>query len=171
MKVQVLLVSLLISAALCDECKITRTVKRYTQCDPKWGNLLLGYVTTLCDNGSVTTTIATAMYSLGLKINRQDADPGLLHNWLKANDAYKGHMVDWRSLSRLGLNFINVITDKKEINKYICQNKVVIVSVFADDFWVLATGYRNLMYDVVAPKYEKTIALNNEIYRAVILDY
>ena len=171
MKVQVFIFSLLVSAALCDECKITRTVQRFTQCDERWGNLKLGYVTTLCDDGSVTTTVATAMYSLGLKINGQAANPGLLYNWLKANDGYKGHMVDWRSLARLGLNFIKVTTSKEEINSYICQNKVVIVSVFADDFWVLATGFHNLMYTVVAPKYEKTIALNNEIFRAVILSY
>ena len=171
MKVQVILFSLLVAAALCDVCQITRKVKRFEQCDKRWGDLKLGFVTTLCDAGSVTTTIATAMYSLGLKINRQDADPGLLFNWLKANDAYKGPMVDWRALSRLGLNYVNIVTDRAQINKYICQNKVVIGSVFDGDFWVLVTGVKDLMYNVVAPKYEKTIALNNEIYRAVIFDY
>lgn len=62
----------------------SRPYPMFKQCDPEWGSLQYDSSTeTICQGGSLLSSIAMGLAGTGLKYN-----PGTLNQWLKANNGY-----------------------------------------------------------------------------------
>lgn len=96
----------------------------YLQCDPSWGNDLMGVTgpgerATICEEGCAMSDIAMALYALNVTVPGNDSDiatnPGSLNWWLENNDGYECIDGDCN-------NLVLPIIDKISNNMLIYQN-------------------------------------------------
>ncbi len=65
----------------------------FKQCDSRWGNETMGVKgpgeqATICREGCAMTSLTMGLRDLGLFINNTELDPGVMNNWLQANEGY-----------------------------------------------------------------------------------
>jgi len=64
----------------------------YLQCDPLWGNDLMGGsqrpVDTLCQQGCAVTSLTMALAKRGERLDGAPLDPGTFNQWLHTHDGY-----------------------------------------------------------------------------------
>jgi len=128
----------------------------YLQCDPKWGNNLMGGSNpnhdTICIQGCAMSSLSMALNGKGFKINSTEINPGTMNTWLKNN---KGYTCINNNCNNLVLNapdslsphYISFISEKEkpsieEMKKWITKiNPIAIAHVHNKGHFVLVTGY------------------------------
>eukprot|EP00456_Euglypha_rotunda_P048707 TRINITY_DN3903_c0_g1_i8.p1 TRINITY_DN3903_c0_g1~~TRINITY_DN3903_c0_g1_i8.p1 ORF type:complete len:113 (-),score=11.83 TRINITY_DN3903_c0_g1_i8:170-508(-) len=78
----------------------------FSQCDPRWGNIPLGFSTTdtICSAGCAMTSVCMALYTWNAVIYNDIAYPTDFNQWLMNNNGYAdGDLLVWNSVAALGI--------------------------------------------------------------------
>ena len=136
------------SSAMATTCIINRSAPVYKQCNPRWHDKILGLskTITICEQGSVISSIASALASFGMKINGEVPNPDNLNEFFKENEGFNANLMDWSILEKkFGLTFVRTISVPGAIIDEICANRIVFLYAQTDyeSHEVLVTGYDN----------------------------
>nr|ACL36505.1 sexual maturation-related protein [Euplotes aediculatus] len=123
----------------------------YKQCDAAWKDIKMGDKT-ICQAGSLTTSMSMALRKRGKKIDGRESNPGTLNAWLKTHGGYSGNLFVWGSVAPLGLKFLYHTTNHTNIRNCICEDTCeAILNVENGKHYVLATGFSGPIYKVNNP--------------------
>lgn len=108
----------------------------YSQCDAQWGSIRLSWFKTMCQSGSLFTSIASLIkgYNQTL-IDSTETTPKNLLDWLDSK-GYSTSFYDWKSIIGLGFEYYG-FQNKDEIIKSINNGFVGVVYVPGKDLWHL----------------------------------
>ena len=113
----------------------------YTDCDKTWYKILIGNGTkTICEAGSIISSMASAIAGFNIQINNNDVTPKSLNKWLISHNGYiADDIYVWTTVSKLGFTFIGFDSTGAQAAVAFKSGKVVLINVMSDTNWALVT--------------------------------
>ena len=139
--VYAVVISTLAVSAFTAGCNIGRSSPVYNQCDSRWGSNQLGSSSTICKVGCLMCSVASALSGLGKKVNGKIPTPDVVNSFIRNEYGYKSNPFIWTSVERCGIKYEGQLESTADIQKALCDKKVVILLVDGGGHWLLATGY------------------------------
>jgi len=146
-------ISFLLCFVLVNATVIPYKYPLFKQCDPAWGNKLIGTSTTntICDVGCLMSSVSMALNGKDVEINGNASNPLTLNNWLVANGGYVDAdelqesvvpQLDTTHVKWVGSLFNNTALSPAQIKTYLNDGStIVIYNVDQGRHFVLGTGY------------------------------
>ena len=165
MRVVAIVLALLVAGTLSAGCTVNKSFPYFSQCDSRWSTDKLGTLT-ICQKGSLMCSVASGMAGLGMLIYDQPVTPQNLNSFLMQNGGYNSdNLYVWSTVERFGLRYEGQTSDKSQIKKNICDNKLVFLQINYVQ-WVLAKGYDNDTFYVNDPVSKKSTFSSISVTRA-----
>jgi len=126
----------------------------YQQCDLRWKDTTIGFGSkTICENGSLLTSVAAMVDSLHSAQGNLDFIPPLMNEWLKENGGFEDDdKFVWDSLTPLGWKFEGFSEDINEIIDAFAEEKAMILQVKGTDHYVVLAGIIYSAFFVMDPQ-------------------
>ena len=153
------------------ECTIQRNHPVFKQCNDQWGNDRLGSSSIVCKSGSIVSSIASGLASLGILIEGSPSDPKVLNQYFLSHNGYTANAFNWDAIRRFGFRMKGQYFSKDQIADFVCREKLVLLKVGeVAEHWILATGVKGTSFYVIDPSFNKNTYEFSEVISAVIYD-
>ena len=108
----------------------------YNQCDSQWGSLKLSWFKTMCESGSLYTSVSAMIkgYEVPL-LNSEASTPSSLLEWMAENQ-FSTSFYDWKSISGLGFEYFG-FQETEQLKKSITAGEIAFLYNASEDKWMM----------------------------------
>ena len=142
----------------------------YSQLDPRWANITLGYgPATIGSAGCLMTSVTSMMAGLGIKIGGVLPTPPDMNTWLLNNGGYEdGYGFVWQSIEKLGFKLEGFVNDTAKTIEALNSGKRVFLHVLNGRHYVLGVADNGWGYETMDPIYPGRVYAYQEVVETTI---